>query len=233
MIPKSSKNVRTLAVGKPCRKVSQRPLREPHPSAPLLRWAYGASMVATCWTRTSGGGGSGVTAGGQRGSTLARGLEQSGGGWVSPRAYACCYWSLELEIRTKNRELFQPEETAFTVHCCTKDALLYAAHLRPNDGTLLMMRNYEKNMRFSHVILSRNLSLFAGEVHANLGRFFYLEWRFPLGTYHLSKVLPMRWLEWGCFLNRTLTHHIVSYRIIFVSYRIVSYRIVSYHCTDW
>lgn len=51
MIPKSSKNVRTLAVGKLCRKVSQRQLLEPHPSAPLLRWAYGASMVATCWTR--------------------------------------------------------------------------------------------------------------------------------------------------------------------------------------
>lgn len=45
------KNVRTLAVGKLCRKASQRQLVEPHPSAPLLRWAYGASMAATCWTR--------------------------------------------------------------------------------------------------------------------------------------------------------------------------------------
>ena len=26
-----------------------------------------------------------------------------------------------------------------------------------------------------------------GEVHANLGRFFFLEGRLPLGTYHLSK----------------------------------------------
>ena len=86
-------------------------------------------------------------------------------------------------------------------------------------------------MRFSHVILSRNLSLFAGEVHANLGRFFYLEWRFPLGTYHLSKVLPMRWLEWGCCLKQDKQDSDTSYHI--VSYRIVSYRIISsYRLTD-
>lgn len=41
------------------------------------------------------------------------------------------------------------------------DALLFAASLRPNDG----------------------------EVHANLGRFFFLEGRLPLGTYHLSKAV--------------------------------------------
>ncbi len=50
----SQSKVRTLAVGKLCRKASQRQLPEPHRTTektPLLRWAYGASMAATCWTR--------------------------------------------------------------------------------------------------------------------------------------------------------------------------------------
>ena len=75
-------------------------------------------------------------------------------------------------------------------------------------------------------------------MHANLGRFFYLEWRFPLGTYHLSKVLAKRWLEWGCCLKQDsdISYHIISYHIIsyhIISYRIVSYRIISYHIISY